>query len=147
LDAAAPSYAGLALDARLSIPVGGHLLNLTTTRDVRYAVARSEVLGEPVRNTLVSGVYGADTSIALPFDLLFRPAVRLERSDYLLPYPVGGIFGQRTDNTWTAGGALLKRFGERVALGGTVEHYWRASSLNGFDYSGNRFGFTAEIFP
>ena len=145
--ASAPSYDGLALDARLSLPMGEASLTLLATRDVRYAVARSEVLGTTARNTLVSSVYGADTSISLPLGFLLRPSVRLERADYILPYPINGVFLPRADNTWTVGGGLLKRFGERVAIGGMAEHYWRSSDLSGFDYSGTRYGLTAEILP
>jgi hypothetical protein len=123
----APAYSGPTLQAQLQIPFVGNGLTLAAFRDVYYAVAQSETAAGTRRNSFVSSRYSATLGFDLSWDLIARGTVALWRSDYLLPYELDGASFSRIDSLWTVGGALLRRFGARVALGGTVEHSWRAT--------------------
>lgn len=143
----APSYSGPALQVNLHLPFVGDGLGLTATRDIYYAVEQAPTASGSQRNTLVASNYTGIFGFDLPLNLLARITGGLQRSDFLLPYVQEGIQYQRIDNVWSAGGSLLRRFGNRLAVGGTAVHSWRATNAEGKNYGNTRYGLTAEFSP
>jgi hypothetical protein len=93
----------------------------------------------------VTSTYRGEVLFELPLQLHGRVfGARLE-ADYLRPSDADSTTMARTDRGWVEGGALLRRFGKHLSLGGQVEHQSRVSPVDGRTYDGVRFGLTGDL--
>jgi hypothetical protein len=147
-DQGAPPFHGPYADVRVSSSLGDRVrLSVTAIRDVFYAVTRAETFKGSSRNSYVSSLVRGELNVELPYRLIGRGSVGYERASYLLAYEQNGLPFDRVDqvNTWGAG--LLRAFGRAVRIGVTGQWSRRTSNLEGFGYSGLRWGLTAEVVP
>ena len=142
------SYRGPALAVSVAIPLLRFgRIDCLAERDVLYSIERARSLDDRLRNTYVWTRLQATTSIHLPFDLLGRMTLGRDEASYQQPYVRDGASLERVDHLWTGGGSLLRRFGDRLRLGGTVMWVERISNCPEFSYRGLRYGLQGEILP
>ena len=145
----APAYRGPAFSVDASVPLArvGRLA-LLCERDVTYSVVRSVLANERLRNSFVTTRAQAELAIELPFDLVGKTTAGFQEARYLLPYPrTLGAPARRVDHLWSAGGSLLRRFGDSTRIGGTVAWLRRVSRFPGASFQGFRYGIQAELVP
>lgn len=133
----------LAVDASMPF-VFGTRLHLLSNRDLAYSATPLSAT-ESIRNTYVSGLHRGEIRFELPFRLQARTSVSYAEARYLLPQDREGDTVPRRDHAWTVGGALLRRFGDHVSLGATVQRGRRISPVDGHTYAGVIYGLTGEV--
>jgi hypothetical protein len=138
-------YQGLyaAVDVGIPLPLA-NLLQLGATRDVAFTVTPAAAEGIQ-RNTAIESTYRADLRFPLPAAFFGRASAAYSTFDYLLPTLQDGVAIDRKDEGWGVGGALLRRFGSHVSVGGMVQRSNRHSTLPGHSYRGMIYGATGEI--
>jgi hypothetical protein len=135
-----PPYSGLALTAKIEVPIGVYLqLGLLADRDTRYSVLRPATPEEQARNLYVLTSYRAELKVALREDLLGQLHGGFENADY-----VGGTL---SDRLWEAGASLSKRFSRSLQIGTYVTWNQRNSQQPGASYSRVRLGVNAVFNP
>jgi hypothetical protein len=145
-----PPYRGPVVSAALALPLGRIArLQFTGDRDVVYASSIVEVEVLRYRNAFIYDHYLGELSVDMPLGLIAIGRAAFEQSRYLLPipYPDANTLVPRADHRYTAGLALLRRFGDSVRVGGQVLWSRRVSNIYVFDYEDTRYGLTAEIRP
>jgi hypothetical protein len=145
----APAYRGLALSADVQMPVM-RVVRLTgrAKRDVDYAVARFESVSDRLRNTFVHSHYEGRATVELPLSLFIEGYAWYDEVNYLLPFLTErGVPQPRVDHYWTYGGSLLRQFGDRVRLGGTVAFTQRISSFRSLAFDRWVYGVQAQVVP
>jgi hypothetical protein len=145
-----PAYRGPAYSADLVLPVGrGGRLRALLDRDVVPAASFINLGSLRYRNAFVYKRYLGETTVDLPASFIASGSAGFEEARFLLPYPYPNALNlaPRLDHRWTAGAGLLRRFGDSVRIGGSVNWYRSVSNLPQFSYQGVRYGLTAEIVP
>jgi hypothetical protein len=138
-------YQGLYAAVDLGIPLPlANLLQLSATRDVAFTVTPAAAL-EIQRNTATESTYRAELRFPLPAAFFGRASAAYSALDYLLPTLQDGVALDRKDEVWGIGGALLRRFGSRVSIGGSVQRNHRESTVAGHSYRGLIYGVTGEV--
>jgi hypothetical protein len=138
-------YTGPFVQANVSMPfIIGTRLALSALRDVSYMVT-PVAADAPARNSATTGNYRAEWQFELPWHLQGRIFGGYSEAHYLLPVLVDGRAQERTDHSWIEGGALLRRFGSHVSVGGIVQTGTRVSPVDGHSYDGALYGLTGEV--
>lgn len=146
--ARAAGYRGPTFGADLSAPVFGYgRLHFSAERDISYAIAGSRVGSLLLPNAYVSGAYELGLAVELPRDLIARGNVGYERAKYLLPYTQGDLTARRTDRLLRGRLTLLRRVGNRLSVGGSLDWGRRDSKFPGQSYRGLRYGVALEFEP
>lgn len=138
-------YQGLyaAVDVGIPLPLT-NLLQLSATRDVAFTVTPAAAV-DIQRNTAIESTYRGELRIPLPASFFGRASAAYSTFDYILPVLQDGVAVDRQDDAWGVGGALLRRFGSHVSLGGMVQWSHRQSTLAGHSYRGMIYGATGEV--
>lgn len=145
--AGAPPYRGPTLSVGAAVPVGSSRLNAIAQRDVFYASTGVRTRDEQLRNTYVSSRYRGELAADLPFDLIGQGFGEYSEARFVLPGFVGGLRVRRVERAYSAGVSLLRRFGDKVRIGGAFTWTRRVSNLPGASYEGLRYGLQAEAAP
>jgi len=145
-----PPYKGPVVSADVALPVGSRVrFHALADRDVVYASSLVEVQTLRYRNAFIYERALGEMIVDLPFALIAAVNAGFESAEYLLPLPYPDQFhlAMRVDHRWTLGGALYRRVGDNVRIGGNVLWARRVSNLQTFSYQGVRYGFVAEYRP
>jgi hypothetical protein len=140
-----PPYNGLFLDVSAGMPfVLKTRLQLSSHRDVTYsALGAASVAG--VRTTYVISSHRAEVLFNLPWRWHGRSFVGYAESRYLRPRGAEATSMPRRDHAWIVGGALLRRLGDHLSVGGIVQREKRASPVVTHTYDATLYGLTGEM--
>jgi hypothetical protein len=139
-------YRGLFLEAAVSMPfLLGTRLALSANRDMDYALRPAEDGSR--RNTGVNSLYRAQLSFELPWALHGRVLASYSVFDYLSAATAGpdAVKAPRSASGVNYGGALLRRFGSHVGVGGLAQRVNRQTATDGLSYSGWSYGLTGQV--
>jgi hypothetical protein len=135
------------VSAAFSLPVGELVrLGASAERDVYYSVATANPGARAADNAYVYGIYRVEAVTQLPFGLLARGYVGVDRSTYLLPVPTSAGLAPALRRS-IAGGSLLRKMGDSIQAGAFVDFARRQSPAPAFAYDGWRFGVEVRVTP